>query len=766
MKIQYIIYLFFLVLIFFVPIGLTGQTRQEIPFNEQWKFQGQTVSGLQYEEIITLPHSWNTNDAQEGIRYYRGGGTYSKSFDIEELWIGQRVFIRFEGVNIIATVVLNGHELGEHKGGYAAFCYEITNHLLFNQKNVIEVKVSNEENLDVIPLVGDFNNYGGIYRPVQLIVTNPICITLLDYASPGIYLKQKDISKELAEVEVLTKISNGLEEDAVITYKVTLSDALTDEVEMKSIEYQASPGGHELTQSFTIQNPHLWNGKKDPYMYQVKVDILQNGEVLDSKTEPLGLRYFHVDSNEGFFLNGEPVDLRGVSRHQDRLNKASAISDSDHREDMELMVEMGINALRLAHYQHAELVYDLADQHGIMVWAELPWVGGPAGFMGNSNGYENKDSFHTIAKQQLYELIRQNYNHPSILMWSIFNEIQNPEGQEPTDFIRELNDIVKEEDPSRLTVGASMLNAQENQNIHEITDLIAWNRYFGWYYKEPKDMAEFLDELHKNFPDYKIGISEYGAGASIHQHTDELSRPNPMGSPHPEEWQSYYHEEHLRIFDERPFVWGTFVWNMFDFGSHFRKEGDHFGINDKGLVTYDRKTKKDAFYFYKANWSDEPVLHITSSRYIFRDEPDTEIKVYTNLSNVILSINGVELPAKSPEKGIIVWDDIKLQKGNNGIIVRAEKNGKSYVDDCVWVLEGPFTGMNLGIKIFGFMMHANKAAIIGFSAAILLWFFGIRSIKKRAKFKRFVLWTFVWILIIGAGLVLLANYLISNNLGG
>lgn len=743
-----------------------GQVQTEIPFNEAWNFRGQSVSGSLIEEVISLPHSWNAADAQDGIQYYRGTGNYSKSFDVKDSWKGQRIFIRFEGVNITANVRLNDQQLGEHKGGYAAFCYEITDHILFGKKNVIEVTVSNEANLDVIPLVGDFNNYGGIYRPVNLIVANPICISPLDYASPGIYVKQKNVSKASAEVEVLTKMSNGTGEQAVITYRTAIVDAAGLEVQRLQGSEIASVGNSEISHTYTIKNPHLWNGKMDPYLYMVTVDILQNGKLIDSKTQPLGLRFFHLDANDGFFLNGEPIDLRGVSRHQDRKDKASAISEQDHREDMDLMLEMGINALRLAHYQHAETIYDIADESGIVVWAELPWVGMPSGFMSETNGYENTDTFHAIAKQQLYELIRQNYNHPSILMWSIFNEIQNPEGAEPIDFIKELDAIVKAEDPSRLSVGASMLSPQKHPNIHNITDAIAWNRYFGWYYKEPKDMGVFLDQVHQDFPKLKIGISEYGAGGSIFQHTDELRSPNPMGSPHPEEWQSYYHEENLKIFDERPYVWGTFVWNMFDFGSHFRKEGDHFGINDKGMITYDRKTKKDAFYFYKANWSESPVLHITSSRYIFRESAETQVKIYTNLNEVTLTVNGKEFSSKSPEKGIIIWDGINLQDGNNGIIVTATQDGKTYSDDCVWVLENPSQGMNLFIKIFDFMMIAHKVVIGGIIAALLVWFFGIRRASAGPKWKKVIYWTVFSVLLASSILILLAKVFISNMMGG
>ena len=421
--------------------------------------------------------------------------------------------------------------------------------------------------------------------------------------------------------------------------------------------------------------------------------------------------------------------------------------------------------LRLAHYQHAELVYDLTDSAGLMVWAELPWVGGPGGFMGSSNGYESTDEFHAISRQQLYELIRQNYNHPSILMWSIYNEIQNPEGAEPIDFIRELNEIVKSEDPSRLSVAASMLNPQENPDMHLVTDLIAWNRYFGWYYKMPKDMGTFLDEVHADFPDAKIAISEYGAGGSIYQHSDELVPPNPMGSPHPEEWQSYYHEENLKIFDERPFVWGTFIWNMFDFGSHFRKEGDHYGINDKGMVTYDRKTKKDVFYFYKANWSEEPVLHITSSRYTFRNERKIEVKVYSNLDNVQLSINGKDFGSKSPDKGILIWEGIELEDGNNGVIVQAMHNGQTITDECIWVIENPYSGINLFIRIFDFMQIAYTVAIGGFIIAVLIWVLVIRRLKKDQKLARIVLWIITVLIALLSLLVALGKIAITNMMG-
>jgi beta-galactosidase len=328
---------------------IIAQGREDIPFNDNWIFQGQSVSGLPVDEIVSLPHSWNRFDAQEGIQYYRGTGKYVKSFETMNSWSGRRVFIRFEGVNITAKVVLNGHKIGEHKGGYAAFCFELTEYLLTDQKNSIEVTVSNEANLEVIPLVGDFNNYGGIYRPVNLIVTEPVCITPLDYASPGIYITQGNVSRETAEVEIMAKMSNGTGKDVAIVYKTSIIDASGEEVERQESRYTLPAENSELVHKYMLKDPHLWNGKKDPYLYQVQVDILMNGFIIDSKIQPLGLRYFHLDADEGFYLNGDPIDLRGVSRHQDRKDKASAISDADHQEDMDLMLEMGINAIRLAH---------------------------------------------------------------------------------------------------------------------------------------------------------------------------------------------------------------------------------------------------------------------------------------------------------------------------------------------------------------------------------------------------------------------------------
>ena len=754
----------FIFTVFFVFVVLisNAQHRAEVSFNNNWLFTGGSVSGETINKTITTPHTWNATDAQEGIAYFRGEGIYQKAFTPKESWSGKRIFIRFEGVMTIAKVYLNNEILGEHRGGYSAFIFELTEKLKFGRKNILKVIANNEYTLEVLPLFGDFNIYGGIYRPVNLIITSPVCISPLDYASPGIYLKQTNVSELSADVEVKVKISNAAEQAEKINITTTIFDTDGNIIQTKNDNFLAKLGASTFSNSFSIKNPKLWNGKKDAYLYSVNVELKQNGKVVDSKTEPLGLRYFRVDPNEGFFLNGNHLPLHGVSRHQDRLNKGSAISNSDHKQDMEIMLEMGINSLRLAHYQHSETIYDLADTAGIVVWAEIPWVGGPGGFIGESNGYEPTEAFHNNAKQQLHELIRQNYNHPSIIFWSIFNEIQNPDDESPVDFINELNDLAKAEDPSRLTVGASMIDPEEN--IHDITDAIAWNRYFGWYYNQPKDIGDFLDETHKKYPDVCIGISEYGAGGSIFQHTQKLKRPNPFGSPHPEEWQSFYHEEHLKAFNARPYVWGTFLWNMFDFGSHFRREGDHFGINDKGLVTFDRKIKKDAFYFFKANWSKEPVLYITSKRHIFRYDDETSVKVYTNLKSVTLSVNGEVVGTQSSKDGIVVWDEIVLNEGNNGIKVEGNSSGELLVDNCVWVLDTAF-GTGQIAKIYDALQHLNFMLIVVFLFIVWLWSVVWQRKKRIVKWKRIIAKVFFFVLLFVELILILIKIFVGSRLG-
>ncbi len=614
--------------------------------------------------------------------------------------------------------------------------------------------------MDVVPLVGDFNNYGGIYRPVRLMITNrTLCISPLDYASSGVYIKQSDVSEESATLEITTQYLS--KDKALVNYTTTILDAEGKAILTQSTQEAISMNKNDaFKHQYTLEKPHLWNGKKDPYLYQVRVELFKNGKLLDSKIENFGVRYFKIDVDKGFFLNGKSLPLRGVSRHHDKQDKGAALSDADHEEDMNLMLEMGINTLRLAHYQHAEKVYDLADSAGLVVWAEIPFIGLPEIATTFTNGYEKTPAFHDNVKQQLIELIRQNYNHPSIVMWSLYNELQNPAEASPVEFLKELNTIAKSEDPSRLTVAAGLLKPDEHPDMQTITDVFAYNRYYG----DPQDMATFLDETHQLFPNQAIGISEYGAGGSIYHHTEKLERPNPVGAPHPEEWQSYYHEEHLKILDARPYVWGSFVWNMFDFSSHRRREGDQYGRNDKGLITFDRKTKKDAFYFYKANWSNEPVLHLTSKRFTFRQQQEITIKAYTNLGDVILSVNSTKYPTENPENGIITWENVKLKEGANGVFIQAKQGNSTYIDEVTWMYEPPYKGNNLVIKIFDWLPNAWYCIGEGILLSFLLWWRGIRN--NSHQWQRILSWVILSIVVlITLGMIGIWFYL-SHALGG
>jgi len=702
---------------------IQAQNRREISFHSGWNFSGEDVTGARINGEVTIPHTWNAEDAQNGIPYYRGEGVYENTLFADPFWQYRRVFIYFEGVMSEAKVYVNNQLVGEHRGGYSAFCFEITDNLNLGIDNAIRVVASNAPQDDILPLVGDFNLHGGIYRPVKILITDRVCISPLDYASPGVYIRQQSMNLDSAEISVVSRISQGFNYPVALGVRTTIFDQEGRVAGSNVLPIVLGSGDTTVSQSFTIPEPHFWQGREDPYLYRVRVDIYRDLRLVDRVEQPLGLRSFSVDPNEGFFLNGEHLTLKGVSRHQDREGKGSAISLADHREDMDLMLEMGANAIRLAHYQQAQDIYSLSDSAGMVVWAEIPWVGFPDFLGEGSNGYHPTEPFHQNARQQLIELIRQNYNHPSICFWGLFNEIQNPRDESPVELIRELEALAKEEDPSRLTVGASMLEADEP--IHDITDAIAWNKYFGWYYYQPERIGTWLDETHAQYPELAIGISEYGAGASVHQHSLKLERPNPFGSPHPEEWQSYYHEQHWQAFQERPYVWGTFVWNMFDFSSYIRREGDRHGINDKGLVTYDRKVKKDAFYYYKTQWQDDPVVYITSRRHIFRKNAQTPVKVYSNLPSVTLTVNGTTIGEKQPEKGIAIWQDIKLESGNNQIEVKASSNGQIYQDHVVWVLEDR---LDIG-KIFSLIQYIIPALITG---VILLLITG-RGAFRRPK---------------------------------
>lgn len=652
--------------------------RSVLSLNDNWKFRFSHQVQFKSEHRVDLPHTWNATDALSGKQdYLRTTGNYEKSLFIRPEWKDKRIYLRFEGVNTVTNLLVNDRHVGEHRGGYGAFVFDITDFIIYNQDNKLLVKVSNALTQDVMPLVGDFNIYGGIYRDVNLIVADPVSISLTDYASPGVYLQQQKVSRQQADIRAKVMLSNHSAEAVPAEVKINVWDG-ERLVLTESLKTNLAVGENQaVTVPLTISNPRLWNGRTDPFMYKAEVVLVTGGKEADKVVQPLGVRYYRVDSDNGFFLNDNYLKLQGVCRHQDRAERGNALTRDHHDEDAAIMMEMGANAVRLAHYPQATYFYDLMDKGGIVVWAEIPFIG-PGGYQ--DRGFINLPSFKANGIEQLRELIRQHYNHPSICFWGLFNELKTL-GDSPVPYIKELNEIAHTEDPTRPTTSASFL--EDGNEISKITDLIAWNKYYGWYGGSAADLAKWADQIHRNYPSYKIGISEYGAGASIYHQQDSLKPGDPSGWWHPENWQTHYHMENWKAISERPFIWGSFIWNLFDFGAAHRTEGDRPGINDKGLVTFDRKVKKDAFYFYKANWNKkDKFIYIANRRCVDREE-ETDILVFANIREAELLVNGHSMGKQVTDKqATICWKNVKLRKGANVIEVRST-NRKDTLSDKV-----------------------------------------------------------------------------------
>ena len=656
--------------------------REDKLINQDWSFRFSHQVNANAARRVDLPHTWNAQDALGGkYDYKRGIGNYTKKIFIRPEWQSKRLFLRFEGANCVSNVFVNGKHIGEHRGGYGAFVFEITDKVEYGKENTLLVRVNNGEQLDVMPLVGDFNFYGGIYRDVHLLLTDNLCISPLDYASSGVYLIQQQITDKQAAICARINLSNGTGELRKAVLRLQVNDGKKTVYET---EKEVSMIPHTDVQveniEFILKNPRLWNGMQDPFMYQAVLTLIKDGKELDKVEQPLGLRYYVTDPDKGFFLNGKHLPLHGVCRHQERAEVGNALYPVHHEEDTRIMLDMGVNAVRLAHYPQATYMYDLMDKYGIVTWAEIPFVG-PGGYA--DKGFVDQPSFRENGKEQLKEMIRQHYNHPSICFWGLFNELKE-QGDNPVEYIKELNAIAHQEDPTRPTTSAS----NQEGALNFITDHIAWNRYDGWYGATPATLATWLDATHKNHPEMKIAISEYGAGASIYHQQDSLVQTVPGSWWHPENWQTEYHIQNWKIINERPYVWASFVWNMFDFGAAHRTEGDRPGINDKGLVTHDRKIKKDAYYFYRANWNPEPMIYIAGRRNVNRVKPLVDVQVFSNVEEVILIVNDCQCGKMKPDSlKVCLFKDVPLRKGRNEIEVRANDSKKQLIDRCTWILQ-------------------------------------------------------------------------------
>ena len=626
---------------------------------------------------VSLPHNWGWKETQEGKPYYRGPGWYRRELDITPE-TGKRYFLRFEAASLVADIYLNGKLLGEHRGGFGAFCFEITKQISDTGTNLLAVRVDNTRFPDIAPLSGDFSVYGGLYRPVHLIVTGEEDFALTDHGSPGVAWLQTSVTQTQAVLDVTAQISNGTQKKLPLKLVASVVDA--DGKTVVSSEQAITLALRDTAPYYlrvTVPQPHLWNGRKDPYLYQAVIELRSRDDaVVDRVVQPLGLRYYSVDPDKGFFLNGHPYNLHGVDRHQDFMNVGWAITDADMDTDISLIKEIGATCVRCAHYQHSDYFYSLCDKAGILVWAEIPQV----------NGISDTPEFENTSRNQLLDLIRQNINHPSIFVWSLANEIGNGRTDDPHQELQDLAAVAHGEDPTRPTIMATMTDARPQMN--KITDLLGWNIYPGWYGGSMNDYGRELDSLRNTSRHGGFCLSEYGAGANPAQHEQNPEHPNPGGQWHPEEWQAEVHEAAWAAIKARPFVWASFAWCMFDFAVSTRHEGGQPGLNDKGLVTRDRKTKKDAFYFYKANWSDEPVLYITGRRFTERTNAVTNVKIYSNAAKVQLLLNGVSHGERSDGTNcVFVWKEVRLSPGQNQVEARAEREGKSLTDSCVWMLK-------------------------------------------------------------------------------
>jgi beta-galactosidase len=660
--------------------------RQLIGLDAGWRFIRSSVPGSEEPGTddsawakITVPHTWNAQDGQDGgTNYYRGVGWYRRHYTPPTGLAGRRLWLQFDGVNSVAEVWVNGSYLGQHKGGYARFRFDATSALRLGADNVIAVRVSNARDPDTPPLGADFTFFGGIYRDVSLVATDPLAVRMLDYAGPGVYLRQRSVTPTSAAVDVTTKVWNGSTGSRVVAVHAVVTDRAHNVVAEATSPPRAvaAGGGFQVVQPVQVANPRRWQGKADPYLYRVTVEVQDaaTGTVVDAVSQPLGLRSIAVDPDTGLYLNGTHLALHGVNRHQDVLDRGTALTPADQIRDFDLMDEMGVNALRTAHYQQDQAVYDLADRRGYLVWTEIPLV----------NTISDTAAFRADTAQQLRELIRQNYNHPSIAFWGIGNE-QVADDPATNSLLATLAGIAHTEDPDRFSTYAH--SGSTTSKLADHSDVTGYNKYSGWYHDSVSDFGPLLDSLHASQPTRRIGISEYGAGASIFQHEADPTRPAPDGSFHPEEYQALFHEAYWRQIEARPYLWGTFVWNMFDFASDTRGEGDTLGRNDKGLVTYDRRTRKDAFYWYKANWTQTPFVYVTSRRWMDRIEPVTTVKVYGNVDSVTLTVNGIVLgPAKTSTDHIYLWPGVTLSPGTNTIVATGIRAGFAYTDTVTWIL--------------------------------------------------------------------------------
>ncbi|MDR0962750.1 MAG: beta-galactosidase [Mediterranea sp.] len=680
---------FFLLLLTTFVFTTAASAREVHPFNDGWQFkkgpfaQDAMKASTQFSgkwESVTIPHTWNAVDMQtRANNFYEGAAYYRKTLHCPAEWKGKRIYLRFEGVGACAEVYVNGQLVGEHKGGYSAFAVEIGGELKSKADNEIVVKADNASRPDVIPVNHQlFGVYGGIYRPVWLLITEQSNISVTDYASPGVYITQKNVSKRSADVTVKVKLDNGSLAPEALTLENSIYTREGKLVTARRQSLELTPQGTQTYEtSFTLKSPHLWQGRKDPYLYKVVSRLLRGKEVIDEVVQPLGLRKYEIIAGKGFFLNGEKYPMYGVTRHQDWWKLGSALSNKEHDIDLATIMDIGATTVRFAHYQQSDYIYSRCDSLGLIIWAEIPFVNRVTG-----EEWEN-------AHSQMRELIRQSFNHPSIYIWGTHNEVYRPHAYTAA-LTASLHDLCKSEDPDRYTVSVNGYGHTDHP-VNENCDVQGMNRYFGWYEKKIQDIDGWVEGLEKNYPWQKLMLTEYGADANLEHQTEYLGESlNWTKQYYPETFQTKTHEYQWATIAKHPYIIASYLWNTFDFACPMWSRGGVPARNMKGLVTFDRKVKKDSYYWYKANWSTDPVVYLTQRRNVDREKQVTTITVYSNVGTPTVYLNGK--PLTGIRKGYTdvhyVIDNVTLNDGKNVVRAEVNKGGQTFTDEIEWMYTG------------------------------------------------------------------------------
>ena len=668
---------------------MQAEGRKVESFNSGWSFKKApaekelAINAPKWDKgwsEVEIPHTWNAKDMQvQANSFYEGAAYYKKQYFFPAELKNKRVFLRFEGVGSCAEVFVNGMLATSHKGGYSAFACEISPLLKAGEENEIIVKADNKSRPDVIPVNHNlFGVYGGIYRPVWLVVTEPYNISVTDCASPGVYVTQKNVSKKQADVKVKVKLDNGTLQPAPVTLQNTIYDQEGKQVATHSQSFELSAQGEQAYESsFTIKKPTLWQGRENPYLYKVVSRLIKDGQVIDEMVQPLGLRKYEIVAGKGFYLNGEKYPMYGVTRHQDWWGLGSALKNENHDFDLATIMDVGATTVRFAHYQQSDYLYSRCDSLGLIIWAEIP-------FVNRVTGQEAEN-----CRNQLREMIRQSFNHPSIYVWGLHNEVYQPH-QYTKELTQSLHDLAKTEDPDRYTVSVNGYGHMEHP-VNLVADIQGMNRYFGWYEKKIQDIKPWVENLEKEYPHQKLMLTEYGADANLNHQTEYLGDAlNWTKEFYPETFATKTHEYQWSVIAAHPYIIASYLWNTSDFCAPMWVRGGVPARNMKGLVTFDRKIKKDSYFWYKANWSKEPVLYLTQRRNWDREKKETSVTVYSNIGTPKVYLNGKELTGiregYTPVHYII--DNITLDMGKNIVKTVVVKDGKTYEDEIEWVYNG------------------------------------------------------------------------------